>query len=198
MTKGVTTETVDGMPMEKINKLIESIRFERYRWTPVRCIYIPKKGNKNEVRPLGLPTYSDKLLQEVIRLILEAYYEPQFSENSHGFRPGRGCHTALRMVTQKGQGTKWFIEGDIEACFDRIDHTVLLNILKKDFSDNRFIALIERLLQAGYLEDWIYHKTYNGVPQGSITSPILTNLVMNKLDQYMEKEMIPQFTKGKL
>jgi group II intron reverse transcriptase/maturase len=196
MTKGVTTETVDGMSLEKINKLIESVRFERYRWTPVRRIYIPKKGDKNNVRPLGLPTYSDKMLQEVIRLILEAYYEPQFSETSHGFRPGRGCHTALLRVTQKGHGTKWFIEGDIKKCFDRIDHTVLLNILKKDFKDNRFITLIERLLQAGYLEDWVYHKTYSGVPQGSIASPILTNLVMNKLDQFMEKEMIPQFHKG--
>lgn len=132
MTKGATMETVDGMSMEKINNLIELLKFERYRWTPVRRIYIPKKG-KNQMRSLGLPSYSDKLLQEVIRLILEAYYEPQFSESSHGFRPGRGCHTALQMVAQKGSGTKWFIEGDIKACFDRIDHTVLINILKKDF-----------------------------------------------------------------
>lgn len=195
MTKGATTETVDGMSVEKINNLIESIRFERYRWTPARRIYIPKR-NKRQLRPLGLPAYSDKLLQEVIRSILEAYYEPRFSEASHGFRPGRGCHTALLTVTQKGRGTKWFIEGDIKACFDRIDHTVLINILKKDFKDNRFIALIERLLQAGYLEDWVYHKTYSGVPQGSIASPILTNLVMNKLDQFMEKEVISQFNKG--
>lgn len=196
MTQGVTTETVDGMSMDKIRNLIEAVRFERYRWTPVKRIHIPKKNNPNKMRPLGLPTYSDKLLMEVIRLLLEAYYEPQFSEASHGFRPGRGCHTALRTVTQKGHGTKWFIEGDIQACFDRIDHTVLLNILKKDFKDNRFITLIERLLQAGYLEDWVYHKTYSGTPQGGIASPILTNLVMNKLNQFMEKEMIPQFNKG--
>lgn len=194
MTKGVTEETIDGMSMEKINKIIESLRFERYRWTPVRRVHIPKK-DKKQTRPLGLPTFSDKLLQEVVRLILEAYYEPQFSESSHGFRPGRGCHTALRMVRQKGSGTKWFIEGDIKACFDRIDHTVLLDILKKDFKDNRFIQLIEKLLQAGYLENWKYHKTYNGVPQGSIVGPILTNLVMNKLDKYMEK-LISEFTKG--
>lgn len=194
MTNGVTTETVDGMSMEKIEKLIESLRFERYRWTPVRRVYIPKKNNKT--RPLGLPTFSDKLLQEVIRLLLEAYYEPKFSESSHGFRPQRGCHTALRMVGQKGHGTKWFIEGDIKACFDRIDHTVLLNILKKDFKDNRFISLIERLLQAGYLENWVYYKTFSGVPQGSIIGPILTNLVLNKLDEFMEKEMIAQFNKG--
>lgn len=194
MTKGVTNETVDGMSMDKIENIIESLRFERYRWTPVRRVYIPKKNNKT--RPLGLPTFSDKLLQEVIRLLLETYYEPRFSEASHGFRPKRGCHTALRRVTQKGHSTKWFIEGDIKGCFDKIDHTVLLNILKKDFKDNRFISLIKRLLQAGYLENWKYYKTFSGVPQGSIIGPILTNLVLNKLDQYMEKEIIPQFNKG--
>jgi len=197
MTPGATMETVDGMSMDKIHNLIEQIRFERYHWTPVRRTYIAKKNDNTKLRPLGLPTFSDKLLQEVIRLILEAYYEPQFSDTSHGFRPGRGCHTALRRVIQKGRGTTWFIEGDIKACFDRIDHTVLLNILQKDFGDSRFIALIKRLLQAGYLEDWVYHQTYSGVPQGGIASPILTNLVMNKLDQFMEKEMIPQFNKGK-
>uniref|UniRef100_UPI0023305A44 reverse transcriptase/maturase family protein n=1 Tax=Aquimarina algiphila TaxID=2047982 RepID=UPI0023305A44 len=194
MTKGVTNETVDGMSMAKIEKLIEALRFERYRWTPVRRVYIPKRNNK--IRPLGLPSFSDKLLQEVIRLLLEAFYEPQFSESSHGFRPGRGCHTALHLVGQKGHGTKWFIEGDIKACFDRIDHTVLIDVLKKDFKDNRFISLIERLLKAGYLENWVYNRTYSGVPQGSIVGPILTNLVLNKLDQFMEKEIIPNFNKG--
>lgn len=195
MTPGVTTETVDGMSMGKIKNLIESVRFERYRWTPVRRTYILKKNGSR--RPLGLPTYSDKLLQEVIRLILEAYYEPRFSESSHGFRPGRGCHTALKRVTQKGHGTKWFIEGDIKGCFDRIDHTVLLNILQKDFKDNRFLLLIKRLLQAGYLENWVYGKTNSGVPQGSIIGPILSNLVLNRLDKFMEEEMIPSFHKGK-
>jgi len=195
MTSGATTETVDGMSMEKIEKLIESLRFERFRWTPVRRTYILKKG-KQQLRPLGLPTFSDKLLQEVIRLLLEAWYEPKFSETSHGFRPGRGCHTALSRITQKGSGTRWFIEGDIKGCFDRIDHTILLNILKRDFKDNRFINLITRLLQAGYLENWKYHKTYSGVPQGSIIGPILTNLVLDKLDQFMEKQMIPNFNTG--
>lgn len=194
MTKGSTEETVDGMSIEKIRNIIESIRFERYKWSPVRRVHIPKK-DKKQTRPLGLPSFSDKLLQEVIRLILEAYYEPKFSETSHGFRPGRGCHTALRMVSQKGFATKWFIEGDIKACFDRIDHTVLINILKEDFKDNRFISLIEKLLQAGYLENWVYNRTYSGVPQGSIIGPILTNLVLNKLDRFME-EMIEQFNKG--
>ena len=195
MTPGTTSETVDGMSLEKINTLIEVLRNEQYRWHPVRRIYIPKKNHK--LRPLGLPTWSDKLLQEVIRSILEAYYEPQFSENSHGFRPQRGCHTALRNVIQKGRATKWFIEGDIRACFDRIDHTIVLNILRDKIHDNRFIRLISRLLEAGYLEDWKYNATYSGVPQGGVVSPILSNLVLDRLDKYVEDELIPVHTSGK-
>jgi retron-type reverse transcriptase len=116
MTPGATSETVDGMSLEKIDTIIDALRYERYRWTPVRRTYIPKKNGKR--RPLGLPSWSDKLLQEVIRSLLEAYYDPQFSEHSHGFRPGRGCHSALREITQQGHATKWFIECDLCACFD--------------------------------------------------------------------------------
>ena len=195
LTPGVTSETVDGMSLEKIDKIIQALRAERYQWTPVRRTYIPKKNGK--LRPLSMPSWSDKLLQEVIRSILEAYYEPQFSDCSHGFRPKRGCHTALLRVNQKGQGTKWFIEGDLRACFDKIDHSILLNILREKFHDNRFIRLIERLLKAGYLEEWKYNQTYSGVPQGSIVSPILSNLVLDRLDKYIELELIPQYTSGK-
>lgn len=116
-TPGATSETVDGMSRKKIDAIIEALRYERYRWTPVRRTYIPKKKGK-KLRPLGLPSWSDKLLQEVIRLILEAYFEPQFSPHSHGFRPERGCHTALQEIEHTWQGTKWFIEGDIRGCFD--------------------------------------------------------------------------------
>ena len=195
LTPGVTSETVDGMSLEKIDKIIQALRAERYQWTPVRRTYIPKKNGK--LRPLSMPSWSDKLLQEVIRSILEAYYEPQFSDCSHGFRPQRGCHTALLRVTQKGRGTKWFIEGDLRACFDKIEHSTLLNILREKFHDNRFIRLIERLLKAGYLEEWKYNQTYSGVPQGSIVSPILSNLVLDRLDKYLETELIPQDTLGK-
>src|SRR5919109_1182493 len=128
MTPGVTAETVDGMCLAKIQAIIARLRYERYRWTPVRRIYIAKKQSAKK-RPLGLPTWSDKLLQEVIRLILDAYYEPQFSGHSHGFRPHRGCHTALTEITRKWQGTIWFVEGDIARCFDTLDHEVLLSIL---------------------------------------------------------------------
>ena len=168
MTQGVTAETVDAMSLAKIDQIIELIRKERYRWTPVRRTYISKKNGK--LRGLGLPTWSDKLLQEVIRSLLEAYYEPQFSTHSHGFRPGYGCHTALQEI-QQWSGTKWFIEGDLCACFDTIDHTALLNILREKINDNRFIRLIENLLHAGYLEDWRYNATYSGVPQGGVVKP---------------------------
>jgi retron-type reverse transcriptase len=114
MTPGVTPETVDGMSQEHIQAIIDAIRLERYRWKPAKRVFIEKKGSI-KTRALGLPTWSDKVLQEVIRLILEAYYEPQFSDHSHGFRPGRGCHTALGTIYHKWSGTIWFLEGDISS-----------------------------------------------------------------------------------
>ncbi len=194
MTQGVTEETVDGMSLAKIDAIIEKLRYERYRWTPVRRTYIPKKNGK--LRPLGMPSWSDKLLQEVIRSILEAYYEPQFSDRSHGFRPGRGCHTALQEIRRVGKATKWFIEGDISGCFDNIDHDVLLGILGERVHDQRFLRLMRNLLSAGYLEDWTFNATYSGVPQGGVVSPILSNLVLDRLDRFVERELIPRHTQG--
>ena len=197
MTPGTTSETVDGMSLEKIQTIIEALRFERYRWKPVRRVNIPKPHQPGKTRPLGLPSWSDKLLQEVIRSLLEAYFEPQFSEHSHGFRPQRGCHTALREVSQKGRATKWFIEGDISACFDKIDHSLLLEIVREKFPDNRFLRLLKGLLDAGYMEDWKFNATHSGVPQGGVVSPILSNLVLDKLDKYVETQLIPAYTRGK-
>jgi len=194
MTAGTTTETVDAMSLEKIGRIIEAVRSERYRWTPVRRTYIPKANGKK--RPLGIPTWSDKLLQEVLRLILEAYYEPQFSDHSHGFRPQRGCHTALQTIHRTWNGTKWFIEGDIKGCFDNIDHTILLNCLRDKIHDNRFLRLIENLLRAGYREEWRYKPTYSGAPQGGILSPILSNIYLDQLDRWVEETLLPQHTRG--
>ncbi len=195
MTPGSTAETVDAMALTKINKILEDLRQERSRWTPVRRISIPKK-QKGKFRPLGLPSWSDKLLQEVIRQILDAYYDCQFSEHSHGFRPGRGCHTALSTIKQTWNGSRWFIEGDIQACFDRIDHGVLLSILGEKIHDNRFLRLIRHLLQAGYLEDWQYHTTLSGSPQGGVVSPILSNIYLDKLDTYVEQTLLPKYNQG--
>ncbi len=194
MTPGSTPETVDAMSLEKIGAIIGLLREERYRWTPVRRTYIPKKSGK--LRPLGIPTWSDKLLQEVIRSLLEAYYEPQFSRHSHGFRPGRGCHTALGEITQHWRGVKWYIEGDIVQCFDRLDHSVLLSALNERLHDHRFLRLLSNLLQAGYLEDWKYHGTLSGSPQGGVISPILSNVYLDRLDQFAESVLLPAYNHG--
>jgi group II intron reverse transcriptase/maturase len=194
MTAGTTPETVDGMSVAKAEAIIELLRHERYRWTPARRTYIPKANGKR--RPLGIPTWSNKLLQEVMRSILDAYYEPQFSDRSHGFRPGRGCHTALNEVYYTWKNTAWFIEGDIKGCYDNIDHKVLMSILREKIRDGRFTALIEGLLEAGYLEDWTHRPTYSGTPQGGVASPILANIYLDRLDKFVEGELIPDYTKG--
>src|SRR5437016_6677997 len=194
MTHGVTQETPDGMSLEKIEAIIDALRYERYQWLPARRTSIPKKNGKK--RPLGMPVWSDKLVQEVIRLILEAYYEPQMSEHSHGFRPERGCHTALREIYHTWPGTTWFIEGDISQCFDKLDHELLLTTLSEHIHDGRFINLIRELLEAGYLEDWTFNKTPSGTPQGGIVSPILANILLDKLDKFVETVLIPKYTKG--
>jgi group II intron reverse transcriptase/maturase len=193
MTPGVTSETPDCMSMDKIHAIISALKAERYVWKPARRINIPKKSGGS--RPLGLPTWSDKLLQDVIRSLLEAYYELQFRSSSHGFRPGRGCHTALARV-QQWKAVSWFIEGDISKCFDRIDHSILLKILGEEIHDNRFLRLIASLLQAGYLEDWRFNATLSGSPQGGVISPILSNIYLDRLDTFVEDELIPQYTRG--
>ena len=195
MTPGVTAETVDGMSLGKIQAIIEALRYERYRWTPVRRTYIDKK-NSSKKRPLGLPTWSDKLLQEVIRLLLEAYYEPQFSDYSHGFRPGRGCHTGLREVQRQWRGTVWFIEGDITDCFGSLDHPIMRSMLAEKIHDGRFLRLIDGLLQAGYLEEWRYHDTLSGAPQGGTLSPLLSNIYLDRLDRYVETTLLPVYNRG--
>jgi group II intron reverse transcriptase/maturase len=194
MTQGVTDETPDGMSLEKMDAIIEALRYERYAWRPARRVYIPKKNGKK--RPLGMPVWSDKLVQEVIRTVLNAYYEPQFSDHSHGFRPQRGCHTALREIHQKWEGTVWFIEGDISQCFDKLDHELLLKTLEEHIHDQRFLKLMRQLLDAGYMEDWMFHRTLSGVPQGGIVSPLLSNILLDKLDKFVETVLIPRYTRG--
>ena len=194
MTPGPDGETVDGMSMGKIGRIIDALRHERFRFKPVRRTYIPKKNGKK--RPLGLPSWSDKLVGEVIRLLLEAYYEPQFSDRSHGFRPERGCHTALSEVATRWPGTTWFIESDIADCFRSLDHKTMLSILADDIHDGRFLRLLRNMLQAGYLEDWVWHETLSGAPQGGVASPILSNIYLQRLDTYVETVLIPEYTRG--
>ena len=194
MTPGANEETADGMSEEKIEQIIGLMRNERYRFSPARRIYIPKKNGR--LRPLGLPSWSDKLVGEVVRLLLEAIYEPQFSRWSHGFRRNRGCHTALRDIQNTWTGTTWFIEGDISDCFGSLDHEILLRILAEKIHDQRFLRLIRNMLKAGYLEDWEYRDSLSGCPQGGVVSPILSNVYLDKLDKFVEQELIPQYTRG--
>ncbi len=194
MTPGPDAETADGMSMGKIERIIDALRHERYRFKPVRRRYIPKQDGKQ--RPLGLPSWSDKLLGEVVRLLLEAYYEPWFSEHSHGYRPGRGCHTALGEVARTWTGTTWFIEGDISRCFDELDHPVMLATLGEKIRDNRLLRLIGQMLAAGYLEDWVWGATLSGAPQGGVLSPCLSNIYLNRLDMFVETVLMPEYTRG--
>ncbi len=194
MTPGADQETVDGMSLAKIDRIIDALRHERYRFRPVKRVYLPKKNGK--MRPLGLPSWSDKLVSEVVRLLLEAYYEPRFSDRSHGFRPKRGCHTALREVAERWTGTTWFIESDVAQCFDRLDHSVMLETLAEKIKDNRFMRLLRNMLHAGYLEDWVWNATLSGIPQGGVASPVLSNIYLDRLDRFVETVLIPQYTRG--
>lgn len=194
MTPGADGETVDGMSLAKIGSIIDALRHERYRFQPVKRAYIPKKNGK--LRPLGLPSWSDKIVGEVIRLLLEAYYEPTFSGRSHGFRPGRGCHTALAEVAKTWTGATWFIEGDISDCFGSLDHEIMVRILAEKVHDGRFLRLARNMLQAGYLEDWEWNATLSGAPQGGVASPILSNIYLDRLDKFAETVLIPEYTQG--
>ena len=192
-TKGSDGRSIDEMSLARIETLIASLKDESYQPHPSRRVHIPKKNGK--MRPLGIPAFEDKLVQEVVRMILEAIYEGHFETTSHGFRPKRSCHTALLHIQKTFNGAKWFIEGDIKGFFDNIDHDVLVQILRERISDDRFIRLIRKFLKAGYVEDWTFHNTYSGTPQGGIVSPILANIYLDKLDKYV-KEYIRHFDKG--
>jgi group II intron reverse transcriptase/maturase len=194
MTPGVTTETVDGMSLAKIDTIIEALRSESYRWSPARRVYTPKKNGKK--RPLGMPPWSDKLVAEVVRMLLDAYYDVRFSDRSHGFRTGRGCHTALDEVVSVWKGTHWFIEGDLADYFGSLDHQIMVSMLAVKIHDGRFLQLINRMLQAGYVEDWRWTATLSGAPQGGIASPVLSNIYLDRFDQFVEQQLIPEYTRG--
>jgi group II intron reverse transcriptase/maturase len=182
-TRGVNNDTADGFSEAKIEKIIKSLSDETYSPKPVRRTYIDKGNGKK--RPLGIPTFTDKLVQEALRMVLEAVYEPVFLNCSHGFRPNRSCHTALASLKNEFTGARWFVEGDIKGCFDNIDHAVLVSVLSKKVKDARIVKLIYKFLKAGYMENWQYHSTYSGTPQGGIISPLLANIYLHELDKFV-------------
>ena len=187
-------DTIQGMSVARIDAIIRQLADGTYKWQPTRRKYVPKANG--QMRPISIPGWSDKLVQEVMRLILQAYYEPQFRHSSHGFRPNRSCFTSLKQIKETWTGTKWFIEGDIKGCFDNIPRKLVLNLLGRHIRDNRFLKLVKDMLAAGYMEDWCYHQTHSGVPQGGVASPILSNIVLHELDKWVEDELIPRHTKG--
>ncbi len=202
-TKGVNEDTADGFSEAKIARIIKSLADETYQPMPARRTYIKKASGK--MRPLGIPTFTDKLVQEALRMILQAVYEPVFLNCSHGFRPNRSCHTALTDLKKEFTGARWFVEGDIKGCFDNIDHAVLEGLIHKKIRDARLIKLIHKFMKAGYVEDWHYYGTYSGTPQGGIISPILANIYLHELDKfvmklkadfdvYEEKNYTPEYT----
>ncbi|GHO49924.1 hypothetical protein KSX_80870 [Ktedonospora formicarum] len=187
MTPGIDGETIDGAGLRLIQDAIADLKASRYKPIPVRRVYIPKPNGKQ--RPLGIPIFRDKLLGTVLKLILEAIYEPTFSKHSHGFRPERSCHTALEAVKRDMNGVRWWVEGDIKGYFDNVNHDTLLRVLSKKITDKRFLHLIGQFLKAGYVEDWRYHQTYSGVPQGGTLSPVLSNIYLNELDMTYNAEV---------
>lgn len=194
LTPGVDGVTLDGFSEERVASIITRLKNGTYRFQPTRRVYIPKKNGKK--RPLGISSGDDKLVQEVVRIILEEIYEPIFEDSSHGFRPRRSPHTALIQIGDQWQSVKWLVDMDIQDYFTTIDHRILMSLLAKKIEDKRFLRLIQAMLDAGYLEDWTYHATYSGVPQGSIASPVLANVYLHELDGFM-KTLKRRFNQGK-
>lgn len=195
LTAGTTEETIDGASLAKLENIITSLRDKEFKWTPTRRTYIPKANGKS--RPLGMPSWNDKVVQMVLKMVLESYYEPMFNERSHGFRPERGCHTALLHIRKFWQGTKWFIEGDFESFFDNIPHEIILRLLEKRIKDNQVIKLIKEMLSAGYMEKGRFYETHSGTPQGGIISPLLSNIVLHELDEFVTRTLMEEFNQGK-
>jgi group II intron reverse transcriptase/maturase len=194
ITKGVNEQTLDGMSTNRIDKIIEKLKTGNYRWEPAKRVYIPKADGKGQ-RPLGMPTGDDKVLQSAMKLLLEAYYEPTFSDVSHGFRTGKGCHTALRQIKERHEHVSWFVEADIRDAFGSIDHEILLEIMGKNIKDGRFLKLVKGLLKAGYMENWMMYNTMSGTPQGGVISPLLSNIYLNELDKWMEGKLLPKYNR---
>jgi group II intron reverse transcriptase/maturase len=185
-TPGVDGKTKANWSIREAERVADMLRDGSYTPQPVRRVYIPKKSGK--VRPLGIPTFTDRVVQSAIKIILEAIYEPLFRECSHGFRPGRGCYTALHaMYNYPKVRMDWVVEGDIKGFFDNVSHQILIRLLQKRIKDDRFLKLIAKFLKAGYFERKLWNPTRVGTPQGGIVSPILANIYLHEMDRYVEE-----------
>lgn len=180
---GGNREIIGGMDLERVRRLIKKMKDHSYRPNP--ALHMDRENQKGKSYFYRGPSFEDKLVQEVVRLILESMYEPVFSDDSHGFRPNRSCHTALQQIRDTFADITWFIEGGVCSFYDSMDHSVLINMLRRRIHDEAFLCLLGKFLKAGYLEDWTFHHTYSGTPTGSMIGPILSNIYLNELDRYM-------------
>jgi len=195
LTPGVDpNNTLDGFSLERMEQVIAKVMSGTYRFAPARRVYIPKPNGKK--RPLGIPNADDKLVQAAVKLVLERIYEPVFSESSHGFRQGRSCHTALESIQRPWTGVIWLVDVDVVGFFDNIDHNVLLNLLRKRIDDESFLRLIKGMLAAGYMEEWTWNATHSGTPQGGVISPLLANVYLHELDEFMDA-LSTQYNRGR-
>lgn len=183
MTPGVDKLTAEDIDLPRIRRLAERLRNGTYRPTAVRRTYIPKSTGK--LRPLGIPSIEDRVAQQGLRMILEPIFEADFLPCSHGFRQGHSPHTALRDVARMYPRVSWVIEGDIVGCFDNIPHDGLLKAVARRIADEKVLSIVSAFLKAGYMENWQYHTTYSGTPQGGIISPLLCNIFLHQLDEHM-------------
>ncbi|WP_312219379.1 reverse transcriptase domain-containing protein [Sphingobium yanoikuyae] len=192
MTPGIDGRTFDGYSPEKVLSIIARLSDGTYKPAAVRRVLIPKSDGR--MRPLGIPTTEDRLVQEVVRIVLNQIYEPIFHDASHGFREGRSCHTALKTIGAVWTGVKWLVDVDVVSFFDNIDHAILLHLLEKRIEDRRFIALIRGMLKAGYMEDWRFRRTLSGTPQGGVVSPLLANIYLHELDEWISPPLACRMT----
>lgn len=183
-TPGIDRRTGEDIDLDRIHQLSKKLHEGTYRPKSVRRVYIPKRNGK--LRPLGIPTIEDRLVQQALRMVLEPIFEADFLPCSHGFRQGHSPHTALRDVARMYPRVSWVIEGDIVGCFDNIPHNGLLKAVARRMADGKVMSIVSAFLKAGYMENWQFHKTYSGTPQGGIISPLLCNIFLHQLDAYME------------